>query len=395
MSENNNIDNSMSSNNNEVNNHNDDAQKNITIPKQLKNKNEEIFMQHEQNLATYLNSFLDNPPSYPRVKCCGSSKALYCTACYNLLIPKEYWPNDIQNGNLNIPFDLDILLSDRRRSSSGLHAVVLLQASQNSKMERQKQSEKGQEQQQQEQNEKFTGTICTLIDVTAGDQIPHYDTTITHAKTDPNHQAKKDILKSENHTNNTYILYPSQSSVPISSVSSKINKLIVLDCKWTMTQHLQTLPQLQNMQHVHLDYAPKESYFWRWHNAGEGMCSTMEAIYFAALQVQIANRGKHNNRNTNDDYINDEETNNDVNDEERCKRLVHLMWLFGIQRSATIMTAKSDGKPLPFSVEGKEYQRSLRRTIKGSEKHLRDIENGKRLSKIHQEQQQMLKIEKA
>ena len=58
------------------------------------------------------------------------------------------------------------------------------------------------------------------------------------------------------------------------------------------------------------------------------------------------------------------------------------MWLFRIQRSLMMETAKKEGKPDPFTVEGKELQRSLRRTVKGSEKHLRDIENGKKLKKM-------------
>ena len=55
------------------------------------------------------------------------------------------------------------------------------------------------------------------------------------------------------------------------------------------------------------------------------------------------------------------------------------MWLFGIQRAATAKGARREGKPAPFSKGGKDVQRDLRRTEKGSEKHLRDIEMGRRL----------------
>ena len=88
------------------------------------------------------------------------------------------------------------------------------------------------------------------------------------------------------------------------------------------------------------------------------MVSTLEAIYFAALEV-----APHK-----DDF-----------GQDRMEALIHLMWLFGMQRAATAQGAKREGKPLPFSKDGKDMQRDLRRTEKGSEKHLQDIENGRRL----------------
>ena len=89
------------------------------------------------------------------------------------------------------------------------------------------------------------------------------------------------------------------------------------------------------------------------------MCSTLEAIYFAAMEVV--------------DHEHHEKTNNNTN------KLIHLMWLFGVQRASAAIRSAREGRPLPYSREGKEMQRELRRTEKGSEKHLRDIEVGKRL----------------
>ena len=40
---------------------------------------------------------------------------------------------------------------------------------------------------------------------------------------------------------------------------------------------------------------------------------------------------------------------------------IDLMWLFGIQRAATCDTVHRHGRPVPFSKEGKELQRSYRR----------------------------------
>ncbi len=291
---------------------------------------------YEQKLASYLDDFVTNKRSYPRVEHCGKSRGLYCEQCHELLIPREDWPLPISNGTLHLPFDLDIILSDRKRSSSGLHAVVLLNASEEGRKRKKNYDDE----------EDFRTTITRLVDTNEGDEIPSYD-------------------KSD-----TYLLFPSKTSIPLSEAASKIRRLVVLDCKWTKTVS-HNLPQLQNIQHVHLDkdFRPQESYYWRWHNAGKGMCSTLEAIYFSALQVATEKQ------------LNEEEVSN----------LIHIMWLFAIQRSATIDTARREGKPDPFSVEGKERQRNLRRTIKGSEKHLKDIEMGKRLKRIHHEESKKVK----
>lgn len=100
------------------------------------------------------------------------------------------------------------------------------------------------------------------------------------------------------------------------------------------------------------------------------MISTMEAVYFAAWEVMNAKRGG------GEEEEGEEEESLDV--------LLDWMWLFGIQRAATAQGALQRGKPAPFTLKGKEVQRELRRTEKGSEKHLRDIEQGKRLKEEYQ-----------
>lgn len=258
---------------------------------------------------------------------------MFCE-CGNLLISESKWPQPIQDGKLNLPFDLDLILSDRKRVASGFHAVVLLKASQNSRLKQQRSAPN--ENQVEKLDEEYQSSV-RLIDVNEGHDVPNYD---------------------GEESNRTFLLFPSKTSIPLSQVSNKIKKLVVLDCKWTKTS-IQSHLQLETIQHVHLDFVPSESFYWRWHNAGKGMCSTLEAIYFAALQVCIANN-----------Y-----TAKDIDN------LIHIMWLFGIQRSLTIGTAIREGKPNPFSTEAKELQRALRKTIKGSEKHIRDIENGKMFKK--------------
>ena len=294
---------------------------------------------NEENLASYLNAFLQvqniNENKFPRKKCCGTSRSLYCTECCKLLIDRERWPTSIQAGHLDLPFQLDIVLNDKRLSATGFHAHVLLKASRGD---------------HNHNDYTYDGTGCEtaqtqeervrLIDIEKNEPLPSYEG-----------------------EDNTYVLFPSENSIPISSVASNIHRLIVLDCKWTKSSCLR-LPEIDGLPKVHLDHPPSESFFWRWHNAGPGMCSTLEAIYFAAVEVAEVSCCF--------------DFDNDIDNEKR-KALIDLMWLFGIQRSATALGARREGKPLPFSKDGKAMQRDLRKTAKGSEKHMRDIEIGKRL----------------
>jgi hypothetical protein len=43
------------------------------------------------------------------------------------------------------------------------------------------------------------------------------------------------------------------------------------------------------------------------------------------------------------------------------QNLIHLLWLFGRQRMATLDQAKNEGKAAPCCEDGKEIQRALRR----------------------------------
>ena len=249
-----------------------------------------------------------------RARCCGSSRSLYCTECYSLIIPKDEWPTSIKNSELKLPFNVTCILDDRRKSSTGLHLPVLLRASGH-------------------------GDQISIADLDRGEVPSICD------------------------MDSTYLLFPQKGvSKPLSSVADKVKNLVVLDCKWTSSQFSRELPVIQDLPKVHLTTPPKESFYWRWHNAGQGMLSTLEAIYFASMELkQIKEK-------------NDEKENH----------MLDLLWLFGIQRASTVLTACKLGKPIPFTSEGKEMQRSLRRTIKGSESHLRDIERGRQLKEANQ-----------
>ena len=284
----------------------------------------------ESSVQEYLDSFLqsgDNAKTSDRVFCCETSHSLYCSKCCNLLVPEDSLPSCLQNNSLNLPFNLDIILDDRRASATGLHAVALMNNRNNSTIDQ-------------------SSNSVQLIDVANNDEIPRYS-----------------------QQNDTYLLFPSGDSLPLESVSSKVKTLVVLDCKWTKSSICRKNNDLSRLQKVHLSNPPKQSFYWRWHNAGPGMISTIEAIYYAAfevLQKKNSTISQSTTITTNDQLA---DTNN---------LLLHLLWLFAHQRAAILRSAQDKGKPPPFTNEGKEIQREMRRQ-KGTYKQLRHKDDKRRL----------------
>ena len=244
---------------------------------------------------------VEPPRQWPRIECCGSSRSLYCSECAKLLVPQvDDCPEPIRSGALRLPFDLDILLDikERRTSSTGFHLQVLFDF-------------------MKEHAEEPPRKTVRFIDLSR-ESVPSYE----------------DIDSSEHHGTDggIFVLYPSKESVPISSVGN-IRKLIVLDCKWSRTsvkmhQNIARFPQ------VHLEDPPEESQFWRWHNEGRGMLSTIEAVYFSAWQA--------------------------TDDELQRSYLVHLLWIFALQRAVIQKCSKEEQRHPPYSNIGKEEQRKLR-----------------------------------
>jgi hypothetical protein len=130
-----------------------------------------------------------------------------------------------------------------------------------------------------------------------------------------------------------YLLFPAEDSVSIVTVG-KIDRLVVLDIKWTRQNKDSRFTALPT---VHLDSPPSKSHFWRWHNSGDGMLSTIEAVYFAAMDV----------------------TKNCWTTLERL-RLINIMWLFSLQHSIINKRSIAEQRPVPFSEEGKAKARLLR-----------------------------------
>lgn len=296
----------------------------------------------EKQLSSYLDNFLTESASqdrekWQRVKCCGSSRSFFCPQCLRIVIPKAEWPCTFQDGSFGLPFALHVVLHDRRTSATGLHAVALLEAN---------------EKQAKQDNEAFVHTMvekgnpprdsspvlpghsneektlhCNgfddikLFDVEQGESVPEYEHSTEIA----------DGL--------TCLLFPSPGeSVPLSEVAADLKTLVVLDCKWTRSS-MRLNPSIARLKKVHLSNPPETSHFWRWHNAGSGMLSTIEAVYFAALEVARQRKWSH----------------------AKEKNLIHIMWLFGLQRAVIRRDSLACQKTIPYSAAGKEEQRALRR----------------------------------
>jgi len=250
-------------------------------------------MSNEKVVERYLESFTTLKKSqqrqnWPRVHCCGTSRSLYCPECYSLLIPRSDWPSEITP----LPFDLKVVLHDRRSAATGIHLKVL---------------------------HKNCGINARNVDV--------YDL----ERLDP---------LPESFPPDTYLLFPSDESIPLEKVSRKIHTLVVLDCKWTKSSSREH-PRLSHLPMVHLSKPSHKSFFWRWHSAGPHCLSTVEAIHEAACEVTCG--------------------------EDRVKWLSWL-YLFGLQRDAA-----------NISEDNKTSYRETRRTV-GTEKQKRDKERGKALS---------------
>ena len=188
-----------------------------------------VSLQMAQEIDTYLESVFDDHHGKinhqkqrridDRIKrrefCCGTSRSLYCPECFRLIAPSL---GGVSRSVKRMPFLVDIILTDRRASSSGVHAAVLAK------------------------------DFVNVIDYERGEELPLYKS----------HVERKDA----------YVLFPCNESVPIVSVANSIKKLVVLDCKWTKTS-IKDHPSITQLPKVHLSNPPLKSQFYRWHSAGK------------------------------------------------------------------------------------------------------------------------------
>jgi len=222
-----------------------------------------------------------------------------------------------------------------------------------------------------------------LYDLNKGETLPQYST----KKNSEELTGGNDGKPAEEDEGGTYVLFPQEGkSVPISAVANKIKRLVVLDIKWTRSFNVQIfsadhhkimvsrpseggggksynpLAPLKGLPFVHLEYPPQNSNFWRWHNRGAGMLSTIEAIYFAAREVSITLQQR---RDIDEEEKDDDDSNyrlqGCIKEGDDDENFVDILWLFALQRSIVQERSLQEGRPVAFSEEAKAMARALRK----------------------------------
>ena len=321
---------------------------------------------------------------WPRVPCpsCENhpSRHVYCFDCCQLLIPSSDIPPSIQNNLLQLPFALDILLQDRRASSTGVQMATLLKhhadADHNTK-----------------NIDDDDDAMVRLIDLEQHHPIPNYDKSSLHEFPVvlfpcPDSMPLSSIQQSLNEVSNTPVSSssttpansshddpaPSEQQSTTQTTMPRRLRLIVLDCKWNSYRRI--LERLNHLPKVHLEDnsnnaptaqnaspRPRETYYWRWHNAGPGCLSSAEAVFWAAWDWNQRNKAHKNSREQRTSNSSDYQK-----EDSSSPPLLDLLWLFAVQR-ALITKRFQSGKEsvprkiphLPFSQQAKEEARALRR----------------------------------
>jgi len=238
--------------------------------------------------------------SWPRMKCCGKTQGrFYCSECCTLF-HANLWGDRVERKDM--PFDIEVIRHDTNGQATGVQLGVL-----------------------------------GVADV------------IEYAEKDEDEEAGADG-ESAYDSSSTFILFPSSNSVPITTVSGSIKKLLVFDCKWTKSVSL-TSPKFKNLRHVKLSDPPKESKYWRWHNGEDGFLSTIEATVVALHEVMPSSKW------------------------------ANLLYIFGLQRAAIKKSCDDNGSPYPWLSDGYKREKRKQTKQKGSDRQKRQKEQSRAFSK--------------
>ena len=328
-----------------------------------------------------------------RVFCCGTSRSLYCPECCKVLVPRECWPRSFisqqqQKFGSGFPFQfMDIVLGvkERRTSSTGIQLMCIS----NMISEAAEESTKSSVNQPVEIEDEAAASYnrekgdCVAEEHAWWDNIKLYD--LNRGDTLP--QYGPGDATPEKYEEGTYVLFPQEGkSVPISTVAHKIKRLVVLDIKWSRSYNVQLfsadhhkilvstpgeggagksynpLAPLKDLPFVHLEYPPQNSNFWRWHNRGAGMLSTLEAIYFAAREASVALQQQHDiGESVEGTDCCSSGPQDSAEEPDNDKSFIDILWLFALQRSIIQKKSIEEGRPVAFSEEAKAMARALRK----------------------------------
>lgn len=175
---------------------------------------------------------------------CTKSRHYYCYDCIQPLTPIEVTPR------LKLPFQVDIILhsAERRSMSTGIHVALL-----------------------------------------APDFVKIHDCDGLIPSFDPS---------------TCLLLFPSPDSSSPSDIDlTRINRVVVVESKWTGFNKILSLPQLQGLQHVRLDAG--KTAFWRYHTRGvsDNALSTVEAVRALSQEWHFTMHGAREKCHCFDDLL--------------------------------------------------------------------------------------------
>ncbi|CAH0476695.1 unnamed protein product [Peronospora belbahrii] len=91
---------------------------------------------------------------------------------------------------------------------------------------------------------------------------------------------------------NAVVVYPSFEAKTLDEITIEelrdIRTLIFIDCPWQKAPAIMTDNAINKLRHVKLAQPPRDSNFWRYHKAGAGCVSTIEAIHLMLEEYTAA-----------------------------------------------------------------------------------------------------------
>ncbi|RLN96036.1 hypothetical protein BBJ28_00020406 [Nothophytophthora sp. Chile5] len=169
------------------------------------------------------------PTAWQRLPCtsCQRSYKFYCPKCY---IPLGV-PEDAAVPTLTLPLQVHVWFQDKVKKSTAPHAKVLAPRD---------------------------VEIIPYPPVNGSDVLPTY--------------TREDAV----------VVYPSFESETLDKITVEelrtIRTLVFIDCPWQKAAAIMMDPAISSLRCVKLAQPPQESNFWRYHKAGAGCVSTIEAI---------------------------------------------------------------------------------------------------------------------
>uniref|UniRef100_K3WYM5 tRNA-uridine aminocarboxypropyltransferase 1 n=1 Tax=Globisporangium ultimum (strain ATCC 200006 / CBS 805.95 / DAOM BR144) TaxID=431595 RepID=K3WYM5_GLOUD len=235
---------------------------------------------------------------WTRVPCpsCNRSYKFYCPECC-ITIGK---PEDVAVPSLTLPLQVHIWFQDKKKKSTAPHAKVLAPQS---------------------------------VDIIQYPLDKEGETLAVYTRED------------------TVVVYPTYESETLADLTpedlQQVKTLVFIDCPWQKAPAILHDPALVNLRCVKLAKPPLESKFWRYHKAGKGCVSTIEAIQLM-LEEYV------------DVMVNAKGTLREGSENTKMSDLLFFFELLYCQISERFEVDPGRKKRPPMDEEEKERQRLMR-----------------------------------